>query len=190
MSTFQIWRTVSYPNDGTACCLTDLAGVRESEHLFSGQSMAGRFEADAGFTMKKGRELGEALSDCLVNTHGVIVGSQRLVDFFGREGVGAVEYHPVRIRKASGRELEASYAILHPTSPVDCIDKNASELEYSFILPDEIDGFSRLVLDERRVPAERSFFKCAGLQGVFVVRSELAERIREQGFTGVAFDPL
>lgn len=110
--------------------------------------------------------------------------SEAVHRFLVETGLGDVEYLPVSIIDHEGRVASLTHVIVNPVGPVDCIDMAQTRCTMSEFVEGDIDEVTRLVIDERRVPAGRQVFKLEGLGAPTLVRRALAQRIDQQGFSG------
>jgi hypothetical protein len=85
----------------------------------------------------------------------VSVVSKKLRDAIASRKPEHVEYLRVSIIDTLGRVLSTDYSIMHPTEPVDCIDRERSDFKESRIKPGRISRFKKLVIDESRIPPDR-----------------------------------
>ncbi len=187
VSNYVIWHNISVPD---ACTLGDFEGLENTYPLLSGVGFGEGFPSDARFSMKADKPNNMLLTDSLRNTDSVLVGSPRLVEFFRRNSVPCVEYLPVRIIDHKKKPVKQQYHILHPIQPVDCIDRERSGVKYSKVLKTKIQSVKRLVLDESRVPPDRTFFRCRDFIDVTLVRRDFAQALDGQGFTGLIWKEL
>jgi hypothetical protein len=113
-----------------------------------------------------------------------------LRDWLVKRQIPKVEYLPVSIVDHRGRVASADYVIVHPVEPVDCIDRERSEFSESRITPGQISRFSKMVIDEARVPADREIFRLQGFWGATLVRAGLVRDLSAAGFSGLSFLPV
>jgi hypothetical protein len=185
-SNFLIWKNARVPN---ACGLTNFT-VKDTSPLRCGESLIDSFPDDAAFFMRPDSPHETMLTDNLRNTEMIVVGSARLTGFMQANNVPQIEYLPVTINNHKRRPIKEKYFIIHPILPVDCLDLKKSKPTYSLIAPEDIDEIERLVIDERRVPEDRLFFRCRHFDDETLVRRDFAKAIDEQGFTGVRWMEL
>ena len=178
-----MWR---YAAADGAVVLQEFSGVDEKYPLHDGVPLATSFPADAAFHLHPDFPDDLLLQDSLLNSDMCIVISQRLMAAVKQLSPPQVEYLPVAVIDHKGRKLREPYFILHPTDPVDCIDREASGAEVDEILdPESIESVQRMVLDPARIPPERGIFRLKHHWGVVVVRQDLAAALDAGGFSGV-----
>jgi hypothetical protein len=100
-----------------------------------------------------------------------------------------IEYLPVRIVDHQGRVASEQYSLVHPVGQVDCIDLEASGVDWSPLDPKLIDSCDQLIIDARRVPPERVIFRPKHLAGVILVRDDVARELSSSGLRGVFLQP-
>jgi hypothetical protein len=125
------------------------------------------------------------------NLHGsgFFVVSQRLRDFMTDYGVANVEYLPVQIINHKKKLASKDYFILNPLSVVDCIDVDASEVEWSVVRTDFIEACERLEIEDSLVPDDVHVFRPKHLEAYVFARAELVEAFKAAGFEGLVFTP-
>ncbi|MCA9127968.1 MAG: hypothetical protein KDB22_12820 [Planctomycetales bacterium] len=187
MSDFLIW---SNNPQGYDCSLTDFQGMEKTFPLLAGAPLAEEFPSDASFRMEPEDPQNTRLTDSLANTNAVVVGSQKLVDFFSEHKVPEVEFLPVTVFDHKGKPVATPYSIIHPIHPIDCLDLENSQPRYSKILPDQINKVESLVLLEDKIPEDRVFFRCLNFYRVIIARRSFAEQIKAAGMTGVDWTEL
>ena len=74
-------------------------------------------------------------------------------------GVGNVEYLPVQILNHKKKVASKDYFLMNPLSVVDCIDVEASEVEWDVVRKDFIESCESLVIQGPRVPADVHVFR-------------------------------
>jgi hypothetical protein len=80
--------------------------------------------------------------------------------------------------------------VANPFMLQDCIDKKKSEIEWNDIDPELICSCSSLVLFPKKIDKDLLLFRPKHMPDVVLVRSDLAEAIEEEDFTGVDFVEL
>lgn len=187
MSNYVIWYNRQRNNE---CTLRDFVGMDNTFPLTAGLSLEASFPDDSSFAMDADEPTKFGLTDSLSNTNQVIVASEALSEFFKKNAVPSVEYLPTKIIDHKGRLLKDKYFILHPINPVDCLNLDGVEVEYSLILPDQIDALDRIVLHEDKIPSDRVFFRCLNFSDVILVKRSFADAISAAGFTGFKWREL
>lgn len=172
------------------CRLGNLQNVEHQAQIHFGWPRAAGFPPDASFEMDPDFPNDTLLTDCLKNSNGELVVSQAVLDFLRREHLPHVEYLPVRVFDHRHRPVEEAYTIVHPVSPVDCLDVEASEPRRSNSIPDVIVRVRHFVIDPKRTDPSRPLFRCAFYTTPKLVHRSLAEKLQKAGFTGCAFVEL
>jgi hypothetical protein len=101
--------------------------------------------------------------------------------------VGNVEYLPVQILNHKKKLASKDYFILNPLSVVDCVDIEASEVEWDVIRTDFIESCASLVVRDSLVPADVHVFRPKHLESDILVRSELVNALTAAGLEGLLF---
>jgi len=180
---YVIWKAST--KIANACVLGDMRGFDAIYHLMSGVSFIESFPPGVEFGMSPDYPDNIVLTDNLINSESLIVGSARLRRFLESRDTSFLEYLPVSIRNHKGRVASKDYFVVNPIVPVDCLDEDASEAEASSIIPGEIEMVQRLVLDPQRVDPAREIFRIARFPEITVVQRKLAEAIDKENFTGI-----
>lgn len=186
---FVIWKykTVKHATGvakGPGSGFNDVVG-----ELMNGVSLAAAFPPNARMAMPADRPNDTVLPDNVYNTDMLIVASQRLKTFLEQRKLPEVEYLPVAVLNHKGDPVGDPFFIVHPLSPLDCVDESQSSFDRS-----DIDGsyeeFEHMVIDPDRVPPERALFRIKGYWDATLVRRPLAEALLAAGFTGLSFAEL
>ena len=186
-SDYVIWDAADVPD---ACVVQQLEGVEDDWELAEGVSRTATFPDDATLRMDPDHPHDMMLVDNLVNTEMLIVVSGKLRASLEGRALASVEYLPVSVLDHRGKVASNEYTIVHPIDPVDCLDCEASGVEWSEMDEDCVDSIESLVLNETAVPNERSLFRVKSLEGVVLVRRELALALEQEGFTGLEWTEL
>ena len=124
------------------------------------------------------------LTDSLMNVHGLAVVSERLADVIKKQEVPMVKYYSVGIRNHKGKILPDPYYILHPVSPIDCLDVQACGARMSRVDKSMIASVKRLSLITDLIASSRKIFRPSNFPEVTLVRRDLAEILDATGYTG------
>lgn len=181
-SNYVIWTPKNIEN---ACVLSELRGVEKTFLLNKGVSLESTFPASASYTMNPDFPTDTMLTDNLINTDMLIVGSLRLKKFLCSRKVTLVEYLPVSIFDHKGKIASGEYFIIHPVDPVECIDIDQSIVEWGLINPDTIDSIERLVINEAKIDSDRQLFRPKLFTDIILVKRGLAGAIDQEGFSGI-----
>jgi hypothetical protein len=184
---YVLWGLQEVPH---GCVLKELVGVEKLYELKNGVPRAADFPDKASYRMHPDFPHHTILTDNLLNTDRLIVGSARLREFLEARSVQKVEYLPVLLRNPKGKVVSKTYAIINPIDPVDCLDVAKSGVTMSKIVKNKIQAVKKIVLDPSRVDAKRELFRLRGFPHVTLVRRELAEAIDGEGFTGIRWVEL
>lgn len=168
-----------------ACALSGMTGFEDDWKLLYGEPVGDDFPAKARFAMKPDAPDDVALTDSLYNLDMLIVASEKLRALIEASQAPAVEYLPVPIYNHKKRRVKESYSIIHPIEPVDCLDVDACEAQWGRINKQAISRVKRLVVDEKRIPAQRLLFRPKFFANVILVHRSLAQAVDDAGCTGV-----
>lgn len=114
-----------------------------------------------------------------------LVFSRRLRCLLEAVPVSNLQYVPLQIAGAPDAVADAGYRIANVLGVVDCIDKDASDLEY--FSDGEIEFINRLVLDEDRIPRGLEIFRLAGRPTLVLVSQTFKDAVEGAGMTGFVF---
>jgi hypothetical protein len=187
-SSYVVWalsKEVKY-----ACVLGDLVGVDRVFELNKGVPRAAGFPSDVQFKMNPDFPNDTVLTDSLINADRLIVGSMRLKKFLESAVPKHMEYLPVTIVDHKGKTASRDYFIVHPVSPVNCLEAEKSGAKYSRIVKGKIQSIERLVIDPGRIDPDRQLWRLDGFFDVVLAHRNLAERITSEGFTGIRWIEL
>ena len=173
-----------------AAVLGTLHGVDKQYELNDGVPRAATWTAAARYTMNPDFPHDTLLTDALINTDQLVVGSDRLKKFLEGRKVNEVEYLPVTVMNHKNRPAGTDYFIINPIHPVDCLDVDASDVTWSMIDETQVESVGRLVLDPSRVDKDRELFRVANFPNVTLARRDLAQAMDKQSFTGVRWVEL
>lgn len=129
-----------------------------------------------------------ALADnCYTTMHNIV--SEKIKQFLEKKVENNIEFIPVEIINHKGRKEPELYYLLNPLDVCDCIDKEASEVEWSTLQADSIDDCEGLEFEYDKIPDNYSLFRLKYWESEIVVRDELAQALEDEGFTGLYFPP-
>lgn len=181
---FVYWKSATVKD---AAAVTKLYGVDDVHDIAYGVPVAHRFPATAEFRFDPEFKRNTLLADCLINVASMLLCSARLKDFIASRNPEKVEYLPVRVVDIKGKPVEASYFVVHPIEPVDCIDFAKSQVKRSAVDPDSILTVQHLEIDGSKVPAAQLLLRPKGHANVILIRRTLMAEIEAAGFTGVGY---
>lgn len=186
-NTYLVFETAEIPH---VCVLSELMGIEKPYQLRNGVPLADSLSGEAAFKMDPDYPTDTVLADCLINRHRQFIASSRLKAFLETRRLVDVEYLPVDIIDHKGRPIKQPYYIVHPIHPVDCLDIEKCGAKWSRIDKTAIQKVEALVIDASKVDPKREFFRPKHFHWVILVRSDLADAIDAQGFTGIRWiDP-
>ncbi|OLB14577.1 MAG: hypothetical protein AUH10_03720 [Gammaproteobacteria bacterium 13_2_20CM_66_19] len=184
MSNYVIWIFQSVPH---ACVLQNLVGFDDSNTLFHGTPLAKTFPSKVAFHMNPDFPTDLLLTDNLLNSDSCMVVSSKLADALRARNVSKLEYLPVSIVDHKGKVASKDYYILNPLELIDCIDRKKSKFRESRITPGRIAKFEKLVIDETRIPPDRSLFRMQGYPSIALASKALADDLIRGNFSGLGW---
>ena len=176
--------------EGGFCVLTTLQNVDKAYELTRGVSRTLGFPTDASFRMNPEFPKDVQLADNLYNAESMIVVSPALGQAIEQQQPPNIEFLPVTIYNHKGRVASSDYRIVNPLGVVDCIDQNATKVQWNSIDPNLIASCFGLQLDVGRIDPALLLFRLKYLPHVVVVRDDLAETLVGQAFSGLRFVTL
>ncbi len=168
------------------CVLGYIEGFEDDYKLMKGIPVANYWPEDILIRMDPDFKTQIKLSDNLCNQHNVIIASKRLCDFLRKESVPNLEYLPIKVINHKKRPEKAEYWVVHLVSTQNCIDTRKSELEWNPVNKEDIATVRRLVFDESKIDRDAALFRAKHLKTAIFVRRDLAKKMQDGGFTGIA----
>lgn len=169
------------------CSLGEIEGVDDEWEVTLGVPRASGWPDDAYLSMQKNARKDIGLADSLAAV-GACVLSARAKDTILGVGETQVEFLPVTIINHKGRVASQDYFVANPVRIVDCIDINASNVDWNSIDPSLVSTVDRLVLRPDAVPPDAHMFRLRYWPQEIVVRGSLAAEIEARGLTGFLFE--
>jgi hypothetical protein len=172
---FFILSTLAH-SDPESCFLKDPPeGTDEWTHrMAKGHSMRDVYPRDARVFMHKSKP-GFGLPSIVGNTQMFLIVDAKVKAAIEASNVAQIEYLPLSIFNHKRRLASADYCIVNPLGSFDCVDLEASEIEW---LEGDIVGVDRYVLDGRKLERAPDLFRIREDPSVYVVSGNLAERLR------------
>jgi hypothetical protein len=185
------YKIVEFVTPKGVCRLSNIQNVKSWAYLMRNEPQAGKFPEDASFQMNDEFPKDVKLGDVLDNTNSLLVVSERVAEFLKKEKFLAHnEVHPVGIDNHKGRREKARYFIIHQIDDPKCVDEAKTVGTKSKIEKAEYNTMEKLVLDEKKIPRDYAIFRADEYKDRILVRSDVADKIEEAGFTGIAFFDL
>lgn len=159
-----------------------------------GERAAGEITEDLHVPMSDDYE-GIALAPLLGNTQGYLMVSTPVKEVIESFSEGAeVEYLPFAVHDHRGRERSRDYWAINPIGTVDCLNLDASEINYFDKPGDPYHGdvisIRKYVLDPRKLEDVPALFRVREMADTYVVREDLAEALRQGGFENIELLPV
>lgn len=181
--TYFLWR-----NDyREGYCVVKSPAIDRIWELDEGISREATFPSDLTCPMDRDYPNDVELSDNLYGTDLAIV-SGRIKEIVEREAVhDRIEFLPLRVRNHKGRLEPDPYYLLHPLDCIDCIDLEASGVEWNQITSDLISRMKGLVLRPEKIPADQRIFRLKFMGFNILIHGDLATSLETAGLTGLVF---
>lgn len=188
MSDYVLWRVDVGRKHVTVEALHGGGDVMDAGAFARGRPMSDGFPDDAYFTVDPAAKKATIVPDSVMSLSGVPLVSSTLKALIEEAEPAETEFLPVQIRDEKGKKtLADDYWIVHPTSVVECIDLEASEVVWNKIDKTLISSCAQLVIDEDRIPEGLKLFRAKHLPGEVFVHRELAEALEGAEASGVSF---
>ncbi len=169
------------------CVCMGLDGFDEGYKINYGQPVGeDAFPDTAFFTMSRDFPKDIQLADNVKNTGKILV-SEALKTALTSMVEGEVEYLPVKIINHKGRVASDAYFVVNVLDFCDALDQEKSDIVWNSINPNLISACYEIVLHEDRIPLTLAMFRLKYFPTKVIVRRDVAERLEEEGFTGLRF---
>lgn len=174
------------------CSLDTIQNVPEWAEMHHGEPQEGKFPEEAHFVMNPRHPKDIKLADALDNKDGLLVFSEKLVDFLKKhKALKNNEVLPVGIVNHKGRREKARYFVVHQIERPKCVDGGKTKGVKSPLLPDKYQFLDKLVLNEKKIDPAIAIFRPDEAPTATLFRSDLADKILAAEFTGgIEFFPL
>lgn len=162
----------------------------ESWRTGKGERLAPVYPKNARIPMSK-KYPGIRLSSFLGNSINTLIGSTQL-----KEGIEKVcgkldiEYLPFTLYDHRKRPYSQDYFIINPIGTFDCLDLEASDIDWSEERPDEILDIEEHVLDRKKMKDAPQLFRVARDSFTYVIGLELVRELQKRDITNVVLEEL
>ena len=133
---------------------------------------------------------GKKLLDYIGNLSNYPTVSTRFRELLDAHASAEIEYLPVNIIDHKGKKVDGGYYIANIIGTVDCVDLANSEYVSDPMYPDEFQFLSKLNLHLSKIPKESNIFRIKENKTTIIVRSDLAEVIKDSKISGCVFHQL
>jgi hypothetical protein len=161
--------------DPEFCFLDDAPpalGLRASR-LLLGKPLLLDYPEDVRLFMSED-EPGIEVPDFVGNTLNYFICSQRMKEVLEAQQRDQVEYLPVSIYNHRRRLAAANYFVVNPLGGVDCLDLDASEIEYH---EGKVVGVDKYVLDASKLQAGPSLFRVREEPTMYVLNERIVRAL-------------
>jgi hypothetical protein len=131
------------------------------------------------------------LADCLSNLNRLLVVSEKFRDVLS--SAGALEQndvYPVIIYNHAQKPILEKYFIVHQYNYLPCVDEKKTIGVKSSIDKAQYVSVDKLVLNEKKIDAKRGIFRTVQYTDYPFFRSDVVEKIKEAGITGIGFSKI
>jgi hypothetical protein len=181
---FFLWRS----DRGNDFCVVEEPDIEDSWELSDGVPRLAAMDGPFSCTMNPSFRNEIRLSDNLYGASVPIV-SRRTREILESAVSNRVEFLPIAVTNHKGRVEPEEYFVLHPLDITDCIDTEASGVEWNRIAPDQISRCKSLVLKNEAIPATYKIFRPKGWGDNILVSKDIVEALQQAGLTGLYFRP-
>ncbi|NMO23653.1 hypothetical protein HPC49_54455 [Pyxidicoccus fallax] len=134
---------------------------------------------------------GDWVTDFINNINQVVILSHKARLIFEAEGVGGeqVEYLPFVLKDRRGHVVDdEQFYVANALMKVDCFDWQRSVYKTFSHEPREIiyPSLRRMFLREEVIPENAKFFRLGEETDQYIIRSDLVERLKAEGCTGLS----
>jgi len=180
-----IWRSTR----GEDFCVIKDPEIAKSSDLTRGITRLKSMEGPARCAMDPAFPKDVRLSDNLYGATMPVI-SLRLKTFLESAVKNNVEYLPIELINHKGRVEHSEYFVMHPLEVVDCINQEASGVEWNRIAPDRISRCRGLVLNSEAIPGDYNMFRPKYWGKLILIREDLVEALLKTDLTGLFFRPV
>ncbi|MDF2441865.1 MAG: hypothetical protein JWR01_68 [Subtercola sp.] len=182
---FRVWSSDTWPR---YCGIRiDYPLTFPDELMLTDANIAPIYPPDVIAEMDTAHKKNNQLADNVYVRGAEVVVSGALRQFLEGEQLEGVEFLPLSITDFRGRVASSDYFIVQVRNVVDAIDPVHSEFDLNLIDPEVYATVWKLVIDNDAVPASIMLFRPRHRLWDVLVRTELAAKIEEAGFTGLRF---
>ena len=144
-----------------------------------------------GATMKFSRNFpdGRVLLDFVPNILMALIVSPKARKVIDTLEVRNAEFLPVTILDHRGGVAGEDYAILNLIGTEDAIDRSASTLRMSALIPAEIDRVKKMVLEKKAISPDAKMFRCRNAARVMLARDDVRAAFEKAALTGPVLIP-
>ncbi len=161
--------------------------------LARGGDIGDKFPEDARVQLLP-RKPGRKLCSYIGNTQSMLVVDTAAKELILEDFKGKVEEFKFTLFDQKGRMLSEDYWILNPLGNIDCVNREASDIEYLDEPGDhyhgEIVDVKTFVLDEKKVAEAANIFRVPEDRSQYFFKEPLVEKIKQNGLTNFVFDDV
>lgn len=141
--------------------------------LTQGEAFGEEYPADPRVYMSP-KEKGRALPSLVGNTRSMLIVHRDVKETIEANNRGPTEYLPLHIYDHRKRLASDEYFVVNPLGAWDCLDLDASVIEY---LDGEVVGIETMVLDPEKLDSVPDLFRVREDPSIYLASQRLLERI-------------
>jgi hypothetical protein len=175
---------------GNACVISSILNLPTGMTMLRDKPLLKVFPDEVVALMDPQYPKDTKLTDLLANMNFLALASPRLVEWVQKQGVSNLELLPVAILNHKKRVASTGYRILHLLQAQDALDLVASNAKANPIKPSIVQLVTKVVIKASRLDPDLKIFRFSNFLKPIIVRGDLAEQIKAQGFEGPGFSPV
>jgi len=157
-----------------------------SYRMAMGYRMGSDYPQDARVAMSRDKP-GFQLASVIGNTNAFLIVDAVMRETIAGARLGEVEFLRLAIIDHKRRVASADYCIVNPIGTVDCMDLEASTIEW---FEDEIVEVEQHVFDRNKVVDAPDLFRVKQTPRAYVMSKALADRCQAAGATNLVLTPV
>ncbi|MFY0570109.1 imm11 family protein [Archangium lansingense] len=185
MAYFQVDTLGDDVDEELACVLEEPGGLEGMGFkLAQGEPIGDAYPQDARVYLDP-YSTGVKLCPLLGNTVGYLIVNGAIKAVLERHDVHPVELHPVSVYNQRKRLHGRGYWIVNPLRFVDCVDRRASQIQYSTSAPSQIVAIEELVFRRDALKDAGDLFRIREQPMSYFISERVAADLQRGGFTNV-----
>jgi len=155
--------------------------------LNEGMALRDKYPPRLELTLSK--KDGDMITDFIDNIHKVVLVSEKARAILEQAGLGPeqVEFLPFTLKDRKRKKVPEPYFIANALQSFDCFDWDRSKYDlYPTKRKVVSTSLSKLYVHEDKVPKDALFFRLGELKNRILIRSDLLEKLKAAGCTGIS----
>lgn len=161
----------------------------DAGRMAAGDPIGAKYPADPRIYLQI-ESPGLKLPSLLGNTAGYLIVSTPMKTILEAFDLGRVELLPFALYDHRKRLFSKDYWIVNPVGTVDCVSRDASEIEYLPEDPERIVTVTRFVLDSKRLQAAPDLFRVPEDPYHYFVSERIPAAWHGKGFTNLYLEEI